>query len=45
VRKLLRAIDGEGGCLGVVGFAALGTANYDAVAAGCDGADSFVVDL
>src|SRR5258707_1239533 len=44
-RHLLRAFDGEGGGLGVDGFAGLGSADYDAVAAGGDGADTLVIDL
>src|SRR5258707_15352048 len=44
-RHLLRAFDSEGGGLGVGGFAGLGSADYDAVAAGGDGADTLVIDL
>src|SRR5205823_469420 len=44
-RHLLRAFDGEVGCLGGGCFAGLGSADRDAIATRSDGADAFVVDL
>src|SRR5438445_13085890 len=44
-RHFLRAFDCEGGGLRVASFAGLGSSYCDLVAAGGDGANSFVIDL